>query len=64
MNYGRQLEVRIRQEAASQGIEKTIQAVEGALGTIFQRGSFPSESRDIMAEVLRSEFGPKKQSPQ
>lgn len=45
---------RIRKEAASQGIENTIQAVEDGLGTILPRGDTPSESRSIMRDFLRS----------
>lgn len=43
----------IRQEAASQAIENTIQAVEEALGIRLPRRDTPTESRDIMAEFLR-----------
>ena len=37
---------------ASRGIENTIQAVEEGLGASFPRGSTPSESREIMKEIL------------
>ena len=37
---------------ASRGIENTIQAVEEGLGTSFPRGRTPSESREIMKEIL------------
>ena len=57
MDYDEQ---RIRAEAASQGIEKTIQVVEEALRIEFPRGITPSESRDIMGAILRSSYGPKK----
>ena len=42
----------IRKEAASQAIEKTIQAVETGLGTAFPGGTTPSESRNIMRASL------------
>lgn len=45
-------EQRIRKEAASQAIEKTIQAVKTGLGTAFPRGTTPSESRNIMRANL------------
>ena len=48
-------EKHIRKEAASQAIENTIQAVEEGLGTKFPRGSTPSQSRDIMKSILRSQ---------
>jgi len=51
MDYDEQ---RIRAEAASQAIEKTIQVVEEALDVKFSRGIRPSESRDIMREILWS----------
>lgn len=47
-------ERRVRMEAASQAIENTIQAVEAGLGTKFPRGSTPTESRNIMQNILRS----------
>ena len=47
----------IRAEAASQAIEKTIQMVEEALGVKFPRGNIPTDSRDIMIDILRSERG-------
>jgi hypothetical protein len=50
--YGR-TEADIRKESASQAIEKTIQAVERALGIEFPRGDTPTESRDIMTQILR-----------
>ena len=43
----------IRQEAASQAIENTIQAVEEALDIQLPRRDTPTESRDIMTEFLR-----------
>ena len=47
-------EKRIRKEAASQAIENTIQAVEDGLGTKFPRRATPTESRNIMQNILRS----------
>ena len=44
----------IRAEAASQAIEKTIQMVEEALGGTFPRENSPTDSRDIMIDILRS----------
>lgn len=44
----------IRQEAASQAIENTIQAVEEALGVQFPRGNTPTESRENMKYILRA----------
>lgn len=52
-------EQRIRAVAASQAIEKTIQVVEDALEVKFPRGISPSESREIMKNILRSSYGPK-----
>ena len=46
------LDNRIRMEAASQAIENTIQAVENALDTKFPRGDTPTESRNIMRSML------------
>ena len=43
-----------RQEAASQAIENTIQAVEEALDIQFPRGSTPTESRENMKQMLRA----------
>ena len=48
------LENRIRKQAASQAIENTIQAVEDGLGIRFPRGSTPTDSRNIMQSILRS----------
>ena len=46
-------ETHIRKEAASQAIERTIQVVENQLGIGFPRGSTPTDSREIMALMLR-----------
>lgn len=46
----------IRKEAASQAIINTIQAVERALGIEFPRGDTPTESRDIMTQILRGRY--------
>ena len=46
-------ERRIRMEAASQGIENTIQAVEEGLAVKFPRGGSPTESRAMMRDILR-----------
>lgn len=54
MHVRRDLENRIRMEAASQAIENTIQAVEAGMGVRFPRGSTPTESRNIMERILRS----------
>lgn len=52
---------RIRKEAASQGIENTIQAVEDGLGVTFPRGDTPSESRSIMVGIIVILAGKRKQ---
>lgn len=52
MYYSERWKQRIRQEAASQAIEKTIQAVEEGLNTTFPRGGTPSDSRDMMKTIL------------
>ena len=49
-------EQRIRKEATSQAIEKTIQAVETGLGTAIPRETTPSESRNIMQASSRDEL--------
>lgn len=55
MPNSRERENRIRMEAASRAIENTIQAVEAGMGIRFPRGSTPSESRNIMRSILRSQ---------
>ena len=45
-------EARIRQEASSQSIEKTIQGVENALGEKFPRVGTPSQNREVMLTIL------------
>ena len=45
---------RIRKEAASQAIYVTIGMVEDALGVPFPRGQTPSESRELMLNILGS----------
>lgn len=45
-------EQRIRAESASRAIEKTIQSVEQGLAVKFPRGSSPTESREIMRNIL------------
>ena len=54
MHVRKDLENRIRMEAASQAIENTIQAVEAGMGVRFPRGNTPTESRNIMERILRS----------
>ncbi len=50
MYYSR--EQRIRKEAASQAINKTIQLTGERLDIVFPPGVTPSDSRDIMIEIL------------
>ena len=47
---------RIRKESASRAIHKTIEMLETELGIKFPRGSTPSESREIMIEIIGSYF--------
>ena len=47
---------KIRKESASQAIYKTIKMLETELGIEFPRGSTPSESREIMVEIIGSYF--------
>ena len=47
---------KIRKESASQAIYKTIAMLEMELGIEFPRGRTPSESREIMVEIIGSYF--------
>ena len=46
-------EARIRKEAASQAIERTMQAIEQALGTKFPRIGTPTQNRAMMCQLLQ-----------
>ena len=52
IHYTRANEDRIRGDASSRSIHKTIKMVETRLGIELPRGNTPSESRDIMVETL------------
>ena len=47
---------KIRKESASRAIHKTIEMLETELGIEFSRGRTPSESREIMVEIIGSYF--------
>ena len=49
-----QREERIRMEAASQAINRTIQMMEAGLNIRFPRVGTPTENRDAMIEELRN----------
>ena len=56
-NYTYRINVeKIRKESASQAIHKTIEMLETELGIRFPRGRTPSESREIMVEIIGSYF--------
>ena len=55
-NMPRVIVEKIRKEAASQAIHKTIKMLETELGIEFPRGNTPSESREIMVEIIGSYF--------
>ena len=52
VHYTRANETRIRKEASSRSIHTTIRMMETRLGLAFPRGETPSESRDIMIEMI------------
>lgn len=52
VRYTRANEARIRGEASSRSIHKTIRMMETKLGMAFPRGETPSESRAIMIERI------------
>lgn len=52
IRYTRASENRIREEASSRSILKTIRMVENRLGIALPRGDTPSESRIMMIETL------------
>ena len=47
---------KIRKESASQAIYKTIKMLETELGIEFPCGRTPSQSREIMVEIIGSYF--------
>ena len=55
-SFNQREESKIRAAASSRTIEITIQGVESATGRNFPRGSTPSESRDIMNDILRRDY--------